>query len=59
MSATFLGKDYSIVFNLFDTFEIETNDIRQLLLRFMATVDSIRTELILQKQKANEQKPST
>lgn len=59
MSGTFLGKDYSIVFNLFDTFNIEHNDTRQLLLKFMAKVDSVRSEIITQKQKAREQKPSS
>lgn len=59
MSGTFLGKDYSIVFDLFNTFDIVGNDIRQLLLRFMSTADSIRATIIHQKQKAKEHKPST
>jgi hypothetical protein len=54
MSGTFLGKDYSIVFDLFDTFDVIGNDIRQLLLRFMSCADSTRAEIIHQKQKSKQ-----
>lgn len=58
MSGTFLGKDYTIVFELFNTFGVEIAE-RQLLLRFMSSIDRIRGELISQKQKEkqNQTKP--
>ena len=57
MSATFMGKDYSIVFHLFDTFQIIELD-RLLYLRLMSNIDGIRSKLIQNKQKQKEKKPS-
>lgn len=57
MSATFMGKDYSIVFHLFDTFQVLELD-RLLYLRLMANIDGIRSKLIQNKQKQQEKKPS-
>jgi hypothetical protein len=50
MSATFMGKDYSIVFELFTTYEIEHNVEKRLLLRIMSVIDSIRSKIIQGKQ---------
>lgn len=58
MSGTFLGKDYSIAFELFATYEIAHNSDKQLLLRIMSIVDGIRSRIIVDKQKQREQKPS-
>ena len=57
MSATFMGKDYSIVFYLFDTFQVIELD-RLLYLRLMSNIDGIRSKLIQNKQKQKEKKPS-
>jgi len=54
MSATFMGKDYSIVFELFTTYEIEHNVERRLLLRIMNIVDSIRSRIIRDKQQVKK-----
>ena len=58
MSGTFLGKDYSIAFELFATYEIAHNSDKQLLLRIMSITDGIRSRIIVDKQKQREQKPS-
>lgn len=58
MSATFMGKDYSIVFELLNTYDIESSSDKRLLLRFMSIVDSIRSKLIQDKHKQREKKPS-
>jgi hypothetical protein len=50
MSATFLGKDYSIAFELFRTYEIVDNVEQRLLLRIMSVVDGIRSKIIQGKQ---------
>lgn len=55
MSATFMGKDYGIVFYLFDTFDIPVSD-RVLQLRIMSSIDGIRSKLVQQKQKQTENK---
>lgn len=57
MSATYMGKDYSIVFELFSVYEITDKPEQQLMLRLMAIVDGLRSNLIQTKQKQKE-KPS-
>lgn len=57
MSGTYMGKDYSIVFNLFNVYDIDNTAEQQLMLRIMATIDRTRMELIQTKQKQKE-KPS-
>jgi len=60
MSATFMGKDYSIVFNLFEIFEVENIAEKQLMLRIMSIIDKIRSNIITKKYKQHEiKKPST
>ena len=50
MSGTFMGKDYSVVFELFTTYEIESNIEKRLFLRIMNVVDAIRSKIIQAKQ---------
>ena len=50
MSATFLGKDYSIAFDLFKTYEIDNYVEQRLFLRIMSVIDGIRSKLIQGKQ---------
>lgn len=50
MSATFLGKDYSIAFDLFKTYEIDNYVEQRLLLRIMSVVDGIRSRIVQSKQ---------
>jgi hypothetical protein len=59
MSGTFMGKDYSIVFQLFDSFQIVENSDRVVMLRIMSAIDASRSKIIQQKQKQREQKPSS
>ena len=54
MSATFMGKDYSIVFELFTTYEIELNIEKRLLLRIMSVIDGIRSKIIQGKQNSKK-----
>ena len=54
MSATFLGKDYSIAFDLFKTYEIDNYIEQRLLLRIKSVVDSIRSKIIHDKQNAKK-----
>lgn len=56
MSATFMGKDYTIVFDLFKTFKIKNASEKKLFLRFMSTMDAVRGTIISKKQ---EQKKSS
>lgn len=55
MSATFLGKDYSITFDLFKTYEIDNFVEQRLFLRIMSVIDGIRTKLIQTKQQQQQQ----
>jgi len=57
MSGTYMGKDYSIVFNLFNIYEIDNNQDQVILLKIMSNIDGIRSKIIHQKQKQKE-KPS-
>jgi hypothetical protein len=54
MSATFLGKDYSIAFELFKTYEIDNYIEQRLFLRIMSVIDSIRSKIIQGKQNAKK-----
>lgn len=59
MSGMFMGKDYSIVFDLFNVHEITDNSERRIMLKIMSNVDRIRSEIISKKYKAKEKKPSS
>ena len=56
MSGTFMGKDYTIAFELFKTFKVKLASNRQLYLRIMSGIDSIRSAIISAK---NESKKSS
>lgn len=59
MSGTFMGKDYSIVFSLFEIFEIHNLAEKQLMIRIMSVIDKIRSNIITKKYKQQEtKKPS-
>lgn len=58
MSGTFMGKDYTIAFQLFEAFQILDNSDRVLFLRIMSVIDGSRQKIIQQKQKQQETKPS-
>ncbi len=53
MGGNYLGKDTSIVFQLFDLYDVEKPE-RLLMMSFFQVLDSARSELIKAKQKANE-----
>jgi len=54
-----MGKDYTIVFDLFKVFQVISIEEQQLILRIMSMLDSIRGNIIAKKQKEREQKPSS
>lgn len=56
MSGVFMGKDYGIVFELFNTFNIDHFEDRKLYLRIMNHIDNIRSEIISRKQKLKDKK---
>jgi hypothetical protein len=58
MSATFMGKDYTIVFQLFESFQIMDNSDRVLYLRILSLIDGARQKIFQQKQKERDKKPS-
>jgi len=58
MSGTFMGKDYTIVFNLFEIFQIEDTAEQQTMLRIMSIIDKIRSNIITKKYKQEIKKPS-
>jgi len=53
MSATFMGKDYNIVFNLFEIFSIDSAD-KHLMLKIMSSLDRIRGSIIRKKQESKK-----
>jgi hypothetical protein len=53
MSGQYLGKDLSIIFNLFDLLEIEPAD-QKLVFRFIQSIDRIRNQILDSKK----EKPS-
>lgn len=50
MAGQYLGKDYNIVFNLFDVYQVEPEE-RLLTLGFLQQMDSIRGKIISDKIK--------
>ena len=60
MSGTFMGKDYSIIFDLFVAHEVLNKPEQRLMLKIMSTIDKIRSDIIVKKQKEREnKKPSS
>ena len=52
MGGQYLGKDYSIVFNLFTVYQIQETEEQMLCLSFIQKIDAIRSEIINSKIKA-------
>lgn len=52
MGGNYLGKDYSIVFNLFDVYQVSDASEKLLSLDFLQHIDSVRAKLISDKIKA-------
>lgn len=49
MAGQYLGKDYSLIFQLFDTYNIDQQSERILCLNFLQQLDSVRSKLIRDK----------
>jgi hypothetical protein len=52
MGGNYLGKDYSIVFKLFDIYQVSDPSEKLLSLDFMQHIDNVRAKLISDKIKA-------
>lgn len=52
MGGNYLGKDYSIVFKLFDIYQVSDPSEKLLSLDFMQHIDNVRSKLISDKIKA-------
>lgn len=57
MGGGYLGKDYSIVFNLFSVYEITDPAELLLCLEFLQHMDSVRQKLIAEKIKSKSPQP--
>jgi hypothetical protein len=53
MSGTYMGKDFSTIFDFFRLYSIESQD-QLLMLGFIRQIDSIRSEIFHEKQKQRE-----
>ena len=51
MAGGYLGKNYSLLFNLYDLYEIATEE-RLLMLQFLQCMDNIRQKIVADKIKA-------
>ena len=51
MAGQYLGKDYGLIFTLFDTYGIESQEEKMLCLSFLREMDSVRSKLISDKLK--------
>jgi hypothetical protein len=54
MSGTYLGKDYSLLFDLFELYSIDTKEEKLLSTDFIKHIDSVRSKLLSEKQKATK-----
>lgn len=52
MSGSYLGKDFSLLFNLFDLYDIDSKEEKLLATDFIKHIDSVRATLISEKKKA-------
>lgn len=52
MGGNYLGKDYSIVFKLFEVYDVKNNTEVLLSLDFLQNIDGVRSKLISDKIKA-------
>lgn len=59
MSGRYMGKDYTIVFQLFDLYDIQSQEERLLAMDFLYTIDSTRIKLVSDKitSKTNSKAP--
>jgi len=53
MSGTYMGKDYSTIFEFFRLYHIDPQD-QLLTLGYIRQIDSVRSEIFAEKQKARE-----
>jgi hypothetical protein len=53
MSGTYMGKEYSTIFEFFRLYDIDPQD-QLLTLGFIREIDSVRSEIFSEKQKARE-----
>lgn len=51
MGGNYLGKDYSIVFQLFELYDVTEPEEKRLTLEFLQHIDGVRSKIISSKQK--------
>lgn len=49
MGGRYMGKDYTIVFGLFDLYNIDSQEERLLIMDFLQTIDSARIKIVSDK----------
>ena len=54
MGGNYLGKDYGIVFNLFELYDLVDREEKLLAMEVLRRIDYTRSKLISEKQKANK-----
>lgn len=54
MSGSYLGKDYSLLFNLFDLYGIDSAEEKLLATDFIKQIDAVRSKILYEKQKATK-----
>ena len=54
MGGNYLGKDYNIVFNLFELYSIEAREEKLLTMEILRRIDYVRSKIISEKQKASK-----
>lgn len=54
MGGNYLGKDYGILFNLFNLYSITEREEQLLAAEFIKYIDSVRSNIIYEKQKASK-----
>lgn len=54
MSGSYLGKDYSLLFDLYDLYGIDTRSEKLLVTDFIKQIDSVRASILHEKQKASK-----
>ena len=54
MSGSYLGKDYSLLFNLFELYGIDSAEEKLLATDFIKQIDAVRSKILYEKQKATK-----
>lgn len=54
MSGSYLGKDFSLLFNLFELYGIDTKEEKLLATDFIKQIDNTRSKILYEKQKASK-----